>query len=152
MEAGFGHGGGTSLWMAGEARSHDWEPFRQRCDQYRGNLVRWLSQARDSGRSVIGYGAPAKATVRLNYCGIGTDLLPAVVDSTPTKIGRVIPGTHQPILDPSELDARAPSDVLILAWNHEQEIRGKLGPFIEGGGRVVSVRDVETDMRCRKPS
>ena len=62
-----------------------------------------LEELQVEGTTVIGYGAPAKGTVVLNYCEIGTDLLPVVLDSTPAKQGPYVPGTHQHALPPSAL-------------------------------------------------
>lgn len=141
---GVGHSDKVAPWFVGEAIQRDWAGFRQRCEESRENLVGRLTRARDEGRSVIGYGAPAKATVRLNYCGIGTDLLPLVVDSTPGKQGRLIPGTHQPIRDPSVISELMPDDVLILAWNHKVEIQSKLSEYVSSGGRAATVIDTAT--------
>lgn len=141
---GVGHSDKVAPWFVGEAIQRDWAGFRQRCEESRENLVGWLTRARDEGRSVIGYGAPAKATVRLSYCGIGTDLLPLVVDSTPGKQGRLIPGTHQPIRDPSVISELMPDDVLILAWNHKVEIQSKLSEYVSSGGRAATVIDTAT--------
>jgi SAM-dependent methyltransferase len=123
----------------GELPTLDWHAFRKRCEETREQLVGWLTRARDEGRTVAGYGCPAKATVRLNYCGIGTDLMPFLVDSTPVKQNHFVPGTRQPIHDPSVIDELNPSDVLILAWNHNLEIRSKLNRYVAGGGRVASL-------------
>jgi methylation protein EvaC len=87
---------------------------------------------------VLGYGAPAKGTVRLNYCGIGTDLLPEVVDSTPAKQGRHIPGTHQFIRPPSALQEIDPDYVLLLAWNHAPEILQREADFLRRGGKFLT--------------
>lgn len=89
-------------------------------------LKKSLADLRDSGKRVIGYGAAAKSTVRLNVCGIGPDLLPAIVDATPEKIGRFVPGTHQRIVSPESVDLTDYDVVLILPANHEAEITAKI--------------------------
>jgi len=101
-------------------------------------LRKTLTDLAQQGRSVLGYGAPAKAAVVLNYCGIGTDLLPAVIDSTPAKQGWCIPGTRQPILPPSALESRRPDVLLLLAWNHAQEILNRESAFRARGGRFIT--------------
>ena len=57
------------------------------------------------GGSVAGYGAPAKATTLLNYCGIGPESIEYTVDRNPLKQGRTVPGTGIPILAPEQLGA-----------------------------------------------
>jgi novobiocin biosynthesis protein NovU/D-mycarose 3-C-methyltransferase len=101
-------------------------------------LRQTLADLRRQDRIVLGYGAPAKAAVVLNYCGIGTDLLPAVIDSTPAKQGWCIPGTRQPILPPSALESRHPDVLLLLAWNHAQEILQRETAFRARGGRFIT--------------
>jgi hypothetical protein len=75
---------------------------------------------------VAGYGAPAKATTLLNYCSVNRDILDYVVDSTPAKQGRYVPGTGVPILAPDT--TRTPPDTyLLLAWNYLSEIVAREG-------------------------
>lgn len=118
--------------------TRDWDGFQRRCQTLRYDLLHWLSDQAESGRVVWGYGAPAKASVLLNYCDIGCDLLPVVVDSTPIKQGRYMPGTQQPILPPEELQRAMPDAALVLAWNHFAEIQAKETEYLQAGGELVA--------------
>lgn len=69
---------------------------------------------------VAGWAASAKSATLLNWCGIGPDTVPYIVDTTPAKIGRFTPGTHIPILGP---DADDPDTFLLLAHNYVSRIR-----------------------------
>jgi SAM-dependent methyltransferase len=100
----------------------------------RNTLYSLLSQ----GKKVLGYGAPAKGAVALNYCNIGPFLLPAVFDSTPAKQGWCIPGTHQPILPPARLHEENPDVLLLLAWNHADEIMARETAFRARGGKFIT--------------
>lgn len=100
-------------------------------------LVTFLQEARRSGRRVAGYGAPAKATTLLNYCGIGPDLLPYTVDRSPHKQGRLIPGVRIPIEAPEKILERKPDFVLVLPWNIKDEIFFQLEVIQEWGGQFV---------------
>ena len=86
--------------------------------------------ARNAGKTVGGYGAPAKATVLLNYCGIGSEFLPYVVDTTPFKQGKYIPGVGIPIFPEDHLFANMPDYVLLFPWNLRTEIEGRIGDKI----------------------
>lgn len=99
-----------------------------------------LQELRASGVKVIGYGAPAKGSVVLNYCDIGVDLLPVVLDSTPAKQGLHVPGTHQPILPPTALYDERPDVLLVLAWNHAEEIVDREKAFRQRGGCFLTPR------------
>jgi methylation protein EvaC len=61
-----------------------------------------------------------------------------VLDSTPAKQGFHIPGTHQPILPPSALDELRPDVLLLLAWNHANEIIERETAFRAGGGKFLT--------------
>ncbi|MBI1309752.1 methyltransferase domain-containing protein [bacterium] len=110
----------------------------ERMRQTRESLRSWLQMQRDAGLTVWGYGAPAKGTVLLNYCGIDTELLPAVVDSTPMKQGLRVPGTRQPIFPPGALTVQKAQRALILAWNHAAEITARECEFQTAGGRLFT--------------
>lgn len=110
----------------------------ERALQLRTALPQRLAELKRQGKRVIGYGAPAKGTVVLNYCGIGTDLLPVVLDSTPAKQGLYVPGTHQSILAPEALDEQHPDILLLLAWNHASEIIDRERAFRTRGGRFLT--------------
>jgi novobiocin biosynthesis protein NovU/D-mycarose 3-C-methyltransferase len=89
------------------------------------------------GHSVAGYGAPAKGNTLLNYCDIGTDLLPYTVDKSPLKVGRLTPGQHIPVLPVETLLERQPDYVLILAWNFAEEIMRQQRTYAQRGGRFI---------------
>ncbi len=96
-----------------------------------------LTRLKAEGRTVAGYGAPAKGNTQLNYCGITTDLMAWTVDKSPHKVGRYIPGTHQPILPATELLARQPDYTLILAWNFAEEIMRQQAEYRARGGKFI---------------
>lgn len=111
--------------------------FAERAAQARDALLRFLHEARSSGRSVAGYGAPAKATTLLNYCGIGTDLVRFTVDRSPHKQGKFIPGARIPIEPPERIFERRPDYVMIFPWNIKEEVMEQMSGVRDWGGRFV---------------
>jgi C-methyltransferase C-terminal domain/Putative zinc binding domain/Methyltransferase domain len=101
------------------------------------NLLKFLIEKRDQGKTVVGYGAPGKGNTLLNYCGIRTDFLDYTVDRSPHKAGRYTPGTHIPIVDPARIKETKPDFVLILPWNLQKEITQQHAYIKEWGGRFV---------------
>jgi SAM-dependent methyltransferase len=119
---------------------HDLETygrFEARVHATKRGLLRFLIDAREAGKSVVGYGAPGKGNTLLNYCGIGTDFLGYTVDRNPMKQGTYTPGTRIPILDPEEIRRTRPDYVLILPWNLRKEIESSMSFVREWGGRFV---------------
>ena len=74
--------------------------FARRVHEVKRGLLRFLIQAKEDGKSVVGYGAPAKGNTLLNFCGVGTDFLDFTVDRSPHKQGCLLPGTRIPIREP----------------------------------------------------
>ncbi len=105
--------------------------------------VDFLIQAKEEGKSVVGYGAPAKGNTLLNYCGVRTDLLDYTVDLSPHKQGRYLPGTRIPIFSPDRIRETRPDYVLILPWNLKEEITAQMSDVRSWGGRfVVAIPEV----------
>jgi SAM-dependent methyltransferase len=107
-------------------------------------LLRFLIDAQEQGKQVVGYGAPAKGNTLLNYCGIREDLLTYTVDRSPHKQGRFLPGTHIPIYAPDRIFETQPDYVLILPWNLRDEIVSQMADIRDWGGMfVVAIPRVE---------
>lgn len=100
-------------------------------------LLQFLIAARDDGKRVAGYGAPAKASTLLNYCGARTDFIDYTVDRSPHKQGLYLPGTRIPIFGPEKIAETRPDYVLVLAWNLRDEIMSQMAHIREWGGRFV---------------
>lgn len=111
---------------------------QSRADKIKNDLVSFLIKEKEEGRSVAGYGAPAKGNTLLNYAGIKPDLLPYVCDAAPSKQGKYLPGSHIPILAPEALSEHRPNSVLILPWNISEEIMKQHAYIKDWGGRFVT--------------
>jgi SAM-dependent methyltransferase len=75
----------------------------------------------DENASIWAYGAAGKATMWVNACEM--DYLGAVVDASPLRAGKLMPGTHTPIVAPEEFRAHQPDYVFASAWNYLDAIR-----------------------------
>jgi SAM-dependent methyltransferase len=100
-------------------------------------LLEFLVAAKNDGKTVAGYGAPAKGNTLLNYCGVRTDFLDYTVDRSPHKQGLFLPGTHIPIFAPERIAETKPDYVLILPWNLRDEIVAQMAHVREWGGKFV---------------
>jgi hypothetical protein len=110
----------------------------QRDAQVRAKRLReWLAGQRSAGRAVLGYGAASRAVALLIAAGLDRDLLPAVVDASPAKAGRRMPGTDIPVVSPAELAARRPDAVLVFVPDLMAEVRRAYPEVEAAGGRWV---------------
>jgi hypothetical protein len=114
-----------------------YEGFGARIAQIKRNFVRFLIDAKDAGKSIVGYGAAAKGNTLLVTAGIGPDLIDYVVDANPHKQGLYLPGSHIPIFAPERLAESEPDYVVILPWNLKEEIVAAIGHVRQWGGRFV---------------
>ena len=121
----------------GLERRETYAAFDDAARKIRRELLGFFASARASGKSVIGYGAPAKGNTLLNYCGIGRDQLDFTVDISPHKQGLFLPGSHIPIRAPEAIRPARPDYLLVLPWNLLDEIVGQMDDIRSWGGRFV---------------
>jgi SAM-dependent methyltransferase len=101
------------------------------------SVLEFLIQARRAGKSVVGYGAPAKGNTLLNYCGVGPELLPFTVDLNPHKQGLWLPGSRIPVRAPEAIFEARPDYLFILPWNLEDEIIRQMDGIRAWNGKFV---------------
>jgi hypothetical protein len=124
-------------------RMETYANFGEKVKSTKRRLLAFLIDAKNSGRTIAGYGAPGKGNTLLNYCGIRTDFLDYTVDRNPYKHGRFTPGTHIPIYAPTKINETRPDYVLILPWNVKDEIIAQMAHIRSWGGKfVVPIPDV----------
>ena len=129
---------------AGLHRMETYARFAARVAETKRGLLAFLIEVKRQGKSIAGYGAPAKGNTLLNYCGIRSDFLDYTVDRSPHKQGLFLPGTHIPIFPPEKVRETRPDYLLLLPWNLREEIVAQMGHIREWGGRfVVPIPQVE---------
>jgi SAM-dependent methyltransferase len=151
------HGGSLRLWAspndrhesafieaviaaeraAGIDSAAGYDVFAPRVERLIDDLEGFLTEARASGKRVAGYGAAAKGNTLLNAAEVTPDKVGYVVDRSPHKQGRFLPGSHLPILEPDHLRRDRPDYLLILPWNLRDEITAQMSDIRDWGGRFV---------------
>lgn len=111
--------------------------FARQAASLRKSLVELVDDLRSNGKRVVGYTAPAKGNVLLNYCGLGADRIEYLADATPSKQGLFSPGMRIPIVTPEHFRSDRADYALLLAWNHREEIIAKESDFRARGGRFI---------------
>ena len=129
---------------AGLDQADTYAAFAEQIKAIKRALLRFLIDAKEQGKTVVGYGAPAKGNTMLNYCGVRTDLIDYTVDRSPHKQGMFLPGIHIPIFHPDKIAETRPDYVLILPWNLKDEIVAQMAHIRVWGGKfVVPIPKVE---------
>lgn len=121
----------------GFGRLNHYRSFGPQVEETKHKLLSFLISAKQEGKRIVGYGAPAKGNTLLNYCGVRTDLIDYTVDRSPHKQGYFLPGVHIPIYAPDRIRQTRPDYLLILPWNIREEVMQQLHFIREWGGKFV---------------
>ena len=100
-------------------------------------LKRLVNRIKAEGKTIAGFGAPAKATTLMHHFRLGPDVVDFIVDDSPLKQGLYTPGHHIPVLPAQALYERRPDYVIVLAWNFAPSIIAKHSAFRDGGGHFI---------------
>jgi SAM-dependent methyltransferase len=110
----------------GLASLETWREFAT-CSMEHGHHLKEMIEAEiKAGRRIVGYGASARSSTLLNFCGIDHRHLICIADQSPLKHDRYTPGTDVPIVSPERALAEHPDTILLLAWNFKDEILKRL--------------------------
>ncbi len=109
------------------------ESIRRLASELKGLLL----EARTAGKTVAGFGAPAKVTTLMHRFQLGREDIDFIVDDSPLKQGLFTPGKYVPVLAPSALYERRPDYVVILAWNFAEPIMLAHRRFSDEGGKFI---------------
>jgi 2-polyprenyl-3-methyl-5-hydroxy-6-metoxy-1,4-benzoquinol methylase len=130
--------------QAGMDKIEYYQNFQDKADQIKYDLLTFLLEQKHRGKQVIAYGAAAKGSTLLNYCCIKKDLIPLVVDASPHKQGKFMPGCHIPVVTPESISRLRPDVILILPWNLKEEIMLQLAYVKDWGANfVVAIPQLE---------
>jgi len=122
---------------AGLDRLETYTAFGDAMREVKHNLLEFLIRAKREGKSIAAYGAAAKGTTLLNYCGVRSDFVDYVLDRNPHKQGTFLPGVRIPVRAPEHAEETKPDYLLILVWNLADEIVEQMAHIREWGGRFV---------------
>jgi SAM-dependent methyltransferase len=118
-------------------RRETYDDFAERVERTRTRINTLLDLLDDEDVSIVGYGAPAKGNVLLNYCDIGPERLDYLLDTTPKKQGTYSPGMNIPVRSPEAFHDDPPEYAFLLAWNYKSAILEKEAAYRVSGGQFV---------------
>jgi SAM-dependent methyltransferase len=121
----------------GLTREAYYRHFRTAVERVRDDLNATLDRLTASGKTIGAYGAAAKGSILLNYCGITSNTVSFVADRSPHKQGRRMPGCGIPVVGPQAITERQPDYLLILVWNLKDEVVRQEEAYHRRGGRFI---------------
>ena len=111
--------------------------YINKIDKLKQKIQLQLYEIKKSGKRIVGYGAPAKATTLMYHFGLGPNILDFIVDDSPLKQGLYSPGMYIPVFPSSTLYEKNPDYILILAWNFADSIINNHLAFSNAGGKFI---------------
>lgn len=114
-----------------------YKKFAERIHSIKSSLLQMLDKIKKDGKTIVGYGAAAKANTLTGYFGIGSNYLEAIADLSKFKQGLFFSGNHLPIVPPAEISEKNYDYMLILAWNFANEIMEQQQEFKNKGGKFI---------------
>jgi hypothetical protein len=115
-----------------------YQGFQQKTEKIKDDLITFLIRAKNEKKVVVAYGAAAKGNTLLNFCGIkGRDLISYVMDASPHKQNKLLPGSRIPVFHPEKIVETKPDYVIIFPWNLKEEISEQLSFIKSWGGKFV---------------
>ena len=100
--------------------------FTKSANEIKYSLFEFLLDQKKKGQKFEAYAAAAKGNTLLNYCGIRADMISFVVDASPHKQGKYLPGSRIPVMEKKIIQDVKPDFILILPWNIKDEIMDEL--------------------------
>ena len=111
--------------------------FSKSVSKHREDLLDLLNKLKKDEAVILGYGASTKGNVLLQYCGITTEQISAIVEVNEDKFGAFTPGTNIPIISEAEGKALKPDYYFVLPWHFREGILKREKDFMESGGKFI---------------
>lgn len=111
--------------------------FNKKVNSIKTQIWKFFIDARLQKKRIVAYGAAAKGSTVLNFCGIGKEFIDYVVDANPYKQKLYLPGTQIPIYNPKKILQTKPDYIIILTWNFKEEIMKQMQVIKKWKGKFV---------------
>ena len=112
--------------------------LKKNCENSKRKLNILLNKFISQKKKIVGYAATSKSATILNYCGIDSNTIHYICDTTKEKIGKYSPGMHIPIVSVDHFRNDNPDIVYLFAWNHKKEILDKEKEFSQNKIQWIS--------------
>jgi len=114
-----------------------YKKFFNRLETKKHELQKLFEKIKKDKKTIIGFGAPAKATTFMYQFCINEKIIDCIIDDSPLKQGLFSPGMHIPVYSSEKIYEKKPDYIIILAWNFSQSIMKKHEKFKNNGGHFI---------------
>jgi len=111
--------------------------FFNRIESAKRSLRQLVTELRDKGKTIYGYGASTKGNTILQYCQLSRQDIPLIVDVNPDKFGHYTPGTNIPIVSELNVQDSPPDYFLVLPWHFKDNILARETRYKSQGGKFI---------------
>lgn len=111
--------------------------FYKKMIHLRDKVRNYILTEKEKGNLVLGLGASTKGNVLLQFFGITKEMLPAISERNPEKVGLRTLGTDVELISEEEARGRKPSCMLVLPWYFKEEIVKREQEYIQHGGTLL---------------
>ncbi len=114
-----------------------YEAFASRVEKIKEEVCGFIRQEAAKGKRIYAYGASTKGNTTLQYFGLDRSLIPAAVERSPDKWGKLTVGTWIPIISEEQMRKERPDFLLVLPWHFLKEFLKREETYLESGGEFV---------------
>jgi len=111
-----------------------YQEFASAVASVREALLTLLTELRARGYRIAAYGAGETGSLLLNFVGLGSEVVEFVVEESPARQGRFIPGVRVPIHPPTRLLEERPEYLLVLC---EAGKALESSEYVTRGGKLI---------------
>ena len=115
-----------------------YQDFGKKVYKIKENVIKNLKALKINGKTIVGYGAPAKATTALNFFGISKEI-DYIIEDNKLKHKKFVPGVKIPIYSKDKI-LKKNSLILVLAWNFFNEIKKNNSKLSKN---FINIKDLE---------
>ena len=124
----------------GITRFTTYQKFGEKVYKIRENVLENIKELKKNNKTIIGYGAPAKATTALNFFGVSKEI-DFIVEDNNLKHNKFIPGVKIAIKSKSQIKNKK-NILIVLAWNFYNDIKKNNSNLSDN---FINIKDLETN-------
>lgn len=113
-----------------------YENFAKRVFEIKKNTMIMIKDIIHNGKTIGGFGAPAKGNTLLNFLQVNDSIIPKISENNTKKIGKYTPGSHIEVISDEDFMKNKYDYALLLAWNYKDFFINN-SDYIKKGGKFI---------------